>query len=581
MDQAALDRAVEAVRAHRDEWAQLPVAARIALLRRCLDGYVRTADEVVSQSCRAKGHDPESVRSGEEWLSGPVAVVRQIRLFIETLSDIQRTGYPSLPRGAVRRTPTGELAVTVFPRSLFERVMYPGTRMDVWMQPDVTEATLRDTMASSYRAPRPPGKVVVVLGAGNVASIAPNDVLYKMLVEHAVVVLKMHPINAYLGPLLERAFEALIAPGYLRVVYGDVDEGQYLVHHPGVDAVHMTGSVAVHDRIVWGGDDRDAGGSRLGRAGLSGRPIPSLAKTITSELGCVTPTIVVPGRWSGEELQYHAENIATMVAHSASCLCVAAKVLVTWRGWPQRQAFLGRVASVLAQDAPRLAYYPGAAARYAAFTNRASLNVAEPCRTLNPAEPRGTPQNPAEPYVSCAMMLDLDPKADDLAFREEAWSPVLAETALDAASDADFLDAAVQFCNDRVSGTLSAGLLISPETRRRLPGEVDRAIADLRYGTVSINQWSAMNFVLGIAPWGAYPGHTLEGVGSGIGVVHNTLMFERSLKTVIWGPFTVRPKPPWFITHRSGQIVGRRIAAFEASPSIWKLPAIASAALQW
>jgi hypothetical protein len=179
------------------------------------------------------------------------------------------------------------------------------------------------------------------------------------------------------------------------------------------------------------------------------------------------------------------------------------------------------------------------------------------------------------------MILDLDPKADELAFREEAWSPVLAETALDAASDADFLDAALRFSNDRVSGTLSVGLLISPETRRRLRGEVDRAIADLRYGTVSINQWSAMNFVLGIAPWGAYPGHTLEHVGSGIGVVHNTLMFERSLKTVIWGPFTVWPKPPWFITHRSGQIVGRRIAAFEASPSIWKLPAIASAALRW
>jgi hypothetical protein len=168
-----------------------------------------------------------------------------------------------------------------------------------------------------------------------------------------------------------------------------------------------------------------------------------------------------------------------------------------------------------------------------------------------------------------------------LAFREEAWSPVLAEAALDAASDATFVDDAVQFCNDRVFGTLSAGILISPETRRRLHGEVDRAIAGLRYGTVSINHWSAMNFVLGIAPWGAYPGHTLEDIGSGIGVVHNTLIFERSLKTVIWGPFTVWPKPAWFITHGSGHIVGRRIAAFEVSPSIWKLTAIASAALRW
>ena len=565
MERAVLDRAIEAVRTHRDEWAQLPVAARIALLRRCMDGYVRVADEVVSLSCRAKGHDPRSVRSGEEWLSGPVAVVRQIRLFIETLSHIQRTGYPSLARSAIHRTPTGELAVTVFPRSFFDRVMYPGTRMDVWMQPGVTEATLRDTMASSYRSPRPPGSVVVVLGAGNVPSIAPTDALYKMIVEHAVVVLKMHPVNAYLGPLLERAFEPLIAPGYLRIVYGDVDEGQYLVHHPGVDAVHMTGSVAVHDAIVWGDD-------RAGSSGLPGRRTPRLTKRITSELGCVTPVIIVPGRWSDEELQYQAENIATMVALNASCLCVAAKLVVTWRGWAQRQAFLDRVGSVLAMDPPRLAYYPGAAARYAAFTSR---------DRANPVEPGGTEQDPAGPRFSCATLFGLDPDDDHPAFREEAWSPVLAETALDAATDASFIEAAVQFCNVRVSGTLSAGVVLSPGTRLRLRGEVDRAIASLRYGTISINQWSAMSFVLGIAPWGAYPGHTLEDVGSGIGVVHDTLMFGRPLKTVIWGPFTAWPKPPWFITHRRGHIVARRIAAFEASPSAWKLPAIAAAALRW
>jgi hypothetical protein len=132
----------------------------------------------------------------------------------------------------------------------------------------------------------------------------------------------------------------------------------------------MTGSVAVHDRIVWGGNNRDTGRFRVGSSGLPGRPIPRLTKDITSELGCVTPTIVVPGRWSDDELQYHAENVATMVAHSASCLCVSAKLLVTRRGWPQRQAFLDRVASVIAQDQSRLR---------------------EPRRTWQNLEPRGTP----------------------------------------------------------------------------------------------------------------------------------------------------------------------------------------------
>jgi acyl-CoA reductase-like NAD-dependent aldehyde dehydrogenase len=559
-DVPGLDAAVAAVRGRRDEWARVPVPHRIALLRRCLDGYLRTADDVVAEGCRAKGIDPASVMAGEEWLSGPIAVIRQIRLLVDSLTGIQRTGYPQLPSGAVHRVPTGELAVRVFPRGSMDRVMYPGTRMDVWMQPDVDETTLRGTMAPMYRGARPAGTVALVLGAGNVAAIAPTDVLYKLFVEHSVVVLKMHPVNAYLGPLLERAFEALVTPGYLRIVYGDVVEGQHLIHHAGVDTVHMTGSTAVHDRIVWG--DTPDEQARRRAAGT-----PTLAKPVTSELGCVTPTVVVPGRWSDGELQYQAEHVATMVAHGASCTCIAAKVLVTWRAWPQRQAFLDRVAAVLSRHAPRTAYYPGAADRYAAF-----VRAHPQARRLREA-PGGT--------LGCATIYDVDPSlAGDLVFTEEAWSPVIAETSLDARSEAAFIGEAVEFCNGRVFGTLSMGMLVSPRSLRERRGAIHEAVAALRYGTVSINHWSGINFVLGNGPWGAYPGHTLHDVVSGIGVVHNPLMFARPLKTVAWGPFTVWPKPAWFVTHRRADAVTRRIAAFEAAPSVWRLPAIAWAAMR-
>jgi hypothetical protein len=222
-----LDDSVETLRGHKDEWATLPVDRRIALLRQCLEGAARTAADVVAAGCEAKGIDRREAVSGEEWMSGPIAVIRQLRLFIETLSAIRRTGYPPLADRSVHRTPTGELAVTVFPGGVVERVMYPGTRIDVWMRPDVDEAGLRETMATTYRGERPAGgKVAAVLGAGNVASIAPTDVLHKLLVEHQVVVLKMHPVNDYLGPLVERAFRPLVDAGYLRVVYGDAPEGQ-------------------------------------------------------------------------------------------------------------------------------------------------------------------------------------------------------------------------------------------------------------------------------------------------------------------------------------------------------------------
>jgi hypothetical protein len=256
-----------------------------------------------------------------------------------------------------------------------------------------------------------------------------------------------------------------------------------------------------------------------------------------------------------------------MVAHSASCTCTSAKLLVTWRAWPQRQAFLDRLAAVLSQHPPRLAYYPGAATRYSAF-------VGGHAQSRRLAEASGG-------LLSCATIYDVNPSlAGDIVFREEAWSPVIVETALGGGGEAEFLHDAVAFCNDRVFGTLSVDLLLQPGTRRRLGGEVDRAIAALRYGTVSVNHWSAVSFGLGVAPWGAYPGHALADVGSGIGFVHNTLMFERPLKTVVWGPFTVWPKPAWFTTHRRAHVVGRRMAEFEAAPSLWRLPGIAAPAMR-
>ncbi len=552
-----LDRAVETLGNRKDAWARLSVAERIQLARECSRGTMEVAGSMVAAGCGAKGLDPESPAGGEEWFAGPVSILRNIQLLIETLASIQQTGYPRIAPGAVRRLSGGQIAVRVFPGGVFDRLMFPRTWSDVWMLPDVDQAGLRETMAVAYRRSEP-GRLALVLGAGNVASIGPMDVLYKLFVENHVVVLKMHPVNEYLGPLIERAFAPLVRAGYVRIVYGDAAEGQYLVHHPGVDEIHMTGSAAVHDRIVWGDDPDEQAQRRAQRE-------PKVTTRVTSELGCVTPVIVVPGDWSPREIAYQAEHVATMVANNASCNCNAAKLLVTWRGWRHRRAFLDRIAGVLAALPRRKAFYPGAAQRYERFA----------------AHP-GWRQVSADGGVpSCATIYDVDPsEAGDIVFREEAWCPIIAETALGADDEAAFTAVAAAFCNERVAGTLSAVILADSASGARLGTYLDRAIAEMRYGTVAINHWAAASYVLAVAPWGAYPGHTLEDVGSGIGFVHNTLMFDRPQKTVLRGPFTMTPKPAWFSTHRRGHIAGRRMAAFEARRSVSRFASLATAAMR-
>ena len=74
------------------------------------------------------------------------------------------------------------------------------------------------------------------------------------------------------------------------------------------------------------------------------------------------------------------------------------------------------------------------------------------------------------------------------------------------------------------------------------------------------------------ATWGAYPGNSLDAVGSGIGIVHNSLLLDHTEKTVVRGPFrpfprsvaggemSLAPRPPWFVTARTAPQVGRALA---------------------
>src|SRR5262249_1567404 len=222
-----------------------------------------------------------------------------------------------------------------------------------------TAADLPSTQALNYRDKSHPGKVALVLGAGNVSSIGPADALYKLFVEDQVVLFKANPVNAYVGPLIEEAFRALIEPGYLQVVYGGAAEGAYLCSHPDVEEVHVTGSDKTFEAIVFGtGSD----GAARKAAGT-----PVLTKRVTGELGNVSPVIVVPGPWSRSAIAYQAAHLASMLTTNAGFNCNATRVILTHADWRQRTALLTKLREILGNTPPRAAFYPGARERHANF----------------------------------------------------------------------------------------------------------------------------------------------------------------------------------------------------------------------
>ena len=567
-----LDAAIERLRGAAGRFATLSIPERLALARSMQEGYFRIAERSVAMACEAKDIPFESSLAGEEWMSGPWPVVRHLRLIRESLEQIQSTGNTRVARprqltqeqGADGQVREGRLSLHIYPENNLDRVLFTGVSAEVHMQEGVTASDLESSRAGFYKEPRHQGRLVLVLGAGNVASIAPTDVITKMFNEGKVCLLKMNPVNAYLGPFIERAFADAIEQGFLAVAYGGVEEGAYLTQHEGIDEIHMTGSDKTHDAIVWGppGADRD---ERI----ANDRPL--IDKEITSELGNVTPVIVVPGPLSDRQLRFQAEDVAAAITTNASFLCIAAKILVMPKGWEGREPFVRELERVLEEVPPRRAYYPGAHERWHALTaGRGSL------RCVGDAGAHELPW---------ALITDLDPanEAEPL-FHTEPFCSIISEVSVGEGSDdpAAFLDAAVDFVNNKLWGTLAATLIV-PKSLEREPAAaqaVERAISRLRYGTVGVNIPPAASFLLGTTPWGGYPGSPRTDIQSGSGWVHNARMLEGVEKVVLRAPLTRAPKPIYFSSHRRTHEAGRRLVALDMNGSWAQVPGVVWAALR-
>jgi aldehyde dehydrogenase (NAD(P)+) len=566
-----VDGDLSSLQGHAQVWAQLSIASKIDLLRGLRERTAGKAREWVELATRAKALDMNSPLAGEEWTSGPWAFIYGVNRLEETLQGLDQHGEVRLRDGSVRTRPDGQVVVEVFPQGFYDSLLLSGVRAEIWMEPGVSETTLRQNMAGFYRQKNPKGAVALVLGAGNVASIAPLDVLYKLYAEGSVCLLKMNPVNDYLGPLLEEIFAEFMAAGYVRTVYGGADVGAYVAQHKDVDEIHITGSARTHDAILFGPGPEGEQRRRDNR--------PLISKRMTSELGNVSPTIVVPGPWNQADIRFQAEHIATQKMHNGGFNCIAAQVLVMPGGWDQGQILVDEVERVMAETPYRKAYYPGASERQQAFAS-----VHPEAHFVD---------RPTGDVVPRTIIPGLDSnEAEEVCFRTEAFASVLTVTSVAAKDPDDYLLAAIDFANERLLGTLGANIIIHPETMKSLGGRFEDALSRLRYGCVAVNSWTGVGFLIAQASWGAFPGHTADDIQSGTGVVHNSLLFDRPQKSVIYQPFypfprglrhgqmAMLPKPPWFITNKRAHKIGQRLVEFESAPNPLRLAPIFAEALR-
>ena len=541
----SIQEGLKVLQANKDKWVATGIDERIAILDEIRRDLITVTDRWVALCAEAKGIPVYTLGEAFEWnmtltMFGLLASLRQ------SLRDITKYGRPKIA-GPVFVRSDGQVVARALPQNKLES-MY-GLSIEVRMEPGVSIEETLQTQGQIYRKKNSRGAVALVLGAGNASALQVSDLLYKLFIANHVVVLKMNPVNTYLKPLIERAFQSLIDRGFLRVVCGGVEEGSYLCHHPIVDEIHLTGSDKTFETIVFGSDAE--GAERKAKKN------PLITKPVTGELGNITPVIIVPGPWSSDDIKKQAVKLVSWLALNAGCNCFTPQVIVQHKNWAQREALTKAICDVMANLETRKAFYPDAKERHAAFV------LAHP----------GALQfgDVSQGHLPWTLIEGVDPgNTDDICFNTEAFCSLFAETALEAASIPEFIDRAVDFANGTLWGTLTATIFIHPKSLLdpEISASLERAITNLRYGTIGVNEQGIIAYAWGRTPWGGFFDHDICDVQSGIGVVNNYLMFDRPQKTVVYGPLKIDPN---LVTFKRSVEFGKKYTYYLAAPSIWKL----------
>jgi len=542
-----LEKALDILHSNKQAWAKFPVSERIRILDQIHDDLRLVEARWVAAGMQAKGTRLGTIGESEEWFTLTVTY-RLLRYLRKSLKDIERYGTPRL-LGKLCWKNAGRWEVDVFPQTLQDRIAMPFIRAEAWLW-DSYKGDV-PPMAAFYKQPSPQGQVTLLLAAGNIASQVTYDLLHKLFVEGRVVLLKMNPVNAYLGELIEKAFRAVVEPGFMQVARGGAEVGAYLSQHIKVDEIHLTGSDRTYEAIVFGAGDE-------GRKRKQEKK-PILTKHFTVELGNISPVIIVPGPWSERDIRVQAMKIGSWLAPNAGFNCLTPRVLIQSKGWDKRDELTKAIASYLDLLETRKAYYPES-------TNLHKLFVDKHPQALQ----LGSPKVGELPWT---FVTDLDSaNEDEICFRREAFMSLFSETTIEAKDTVEFIEKAVKFANEKLWGSLCASIIVHPRSLRDplVAAAVDQAIEDLNYGSVIINHWGALAYYLTVTPWGAPPGHDMYDIQSGIGKVNNPLMFDQPTKSVVHAPFISIPDP--YMAHsKTSYKYFRQDTRYQADPSVWNL----------
>ncbi len=532
--QLELDRNITTLRINSSELAKISNEELILLLKKTIDNIQSISYYWATLSAEKKGI-LQKHKEGEEWLGGPFVSILTLQYYIDYLENNQILDIDKFDET--------KNSYKVFPNKFIEKLTFPLLNAEIRFSKSMNFEQINEYRGFQQRIGTDSGSVTLVLGAGNVSSIPFLDTIFHLVANRSSILLKLNPVNDYLNPVFQKVFHEFIERGFISVVNGDIPTSKYLSEHRSIDSIHLTGSNYTYENIVYGRilNDKERKLSFLSK---------SNKKPIFTELGNVTPIIVHPGKWSNAEIKFQARKIVTAKLNNSGFNCIAAQVVVLPKGWRSNEKLKKYVKYYLKKIGDTTSYYPGA---------NESLETLQKNKNYEQIN---------EQVCSTPFMISNLDMEENFSI-EEVWNSTLYFKEIEYSDYESFANNSIDYVNNELWGNLGATVLIKDSKKKRNSELVENYKSNLNYGTVAINEWAAIAFIIPTMPWGGYPGNKDNDIQSGQGFVHNSFFFESPLKGIVETNFRFSRliDPPWFVNNKKAHRLFKNLTYYQANNS--------------
>ena len=342
-----------------------------------------------------------------------------------------------------------------------------------------------------------PAGVIAVSGAGNYSSSI--EMAMALFLENKVVIHKPHALNEATDAVWEKIFQPLIDIN--AVAFCDADQGREMSKLEGLHSIYFTGSTGVAHAIQ-----------------------NQASAPLVSECGGNNPCIIVPGEWSDKDLKRQAIQLASVGKLNGGAVCGRPQTIITSKNWPQRAAFLDALRNAIAEETFATGtHYPGVDK-----TKEAFLENQPTAEVLKPENGK---------HKKSDFVLIPNVSEEDFAVTNEAFCQIFSEVPLDVSTDTDaFLTRVTDFCNNKLLGSLGCMILIDNTTMEANGARLNKAIQELNYGGIAVNDVPPNIWLNAYLTWGGC-GETTENFVSGVGNFGNGMNFDNIKKSVIKNDF--------------------------------------------